>query len=319
MENNKKEADPINNSRPEVDLDAYEDPAGLSLRELKFGLWFIESKRYWRWAFITFLVLVAGISWSYSLYGFTYYIVRGMGEDEILVREMIATTGADHDFILTSAAQDLSFSQPLIFDAGAGRYDLVVRTQNPNASHWAEIDFSFWNGGQVLSQEKGFILPRETKFLMSLAQDFSSRPLNLTFQIDNVFWHKLDKREIKDWDEFRKFHLDIETEDIDFKPAARSGLNSGLNQLAFTIKNNSAYNYYEANLGILLFSGNSLVGVNSYTLADFLARERREVELKWPGLTGNADRVEIVPYINIMRDDIYIDFQGGVKEEREYY
>jgi len=47
-----------------------------------------------------------------------------------------------------------------------------------------------------------------------------------------------------------------------------------------------------------------------------MSGENRPVQLSWPGNISRIDRVEIIPEINIMDDNIYIKYEGGIGEER---
>jgi len=80
--------------------------------------------------------------------------------------------------------------------------------------------------------------------------------------------------------------------------------------LEFKITNQTAYAYYEAPLQILLYSGSELVGVQTYSVNNFLAGEKRNVNLSWPGGLQTVSRTEVKPNINILDDDVYLKYQG---------
>jgi hypothetical protein len=47
-----------------------------------------------------------------------------------------------------------------------------------------------------------------------------------------------------------------------------------------------------------------------------MSGQKKSVEISWPGDLGWVDSVEIIPEINIMKDDIYIPYQGGVGQPK---
>ena len=128
----------------------------------------------------------------------------------------------------------------------------------------------------------------------------------------------MDKHEIPDWQNFYENHLDIVISETSFKSAQQSGLSEklNLNQLDFTAENKTAYNYWQVDFDILLYSGNQIVSINRYSLADLMSGEKRLVQASWPGKFGRIDQIKIIPDINIMNNDVYIEYQGGIGEEK---
>ena len=136
--------------------------------------------------------------------------------------------------------------------------------------------------------------------------------------MENIKWQRISPHKIPDWHDYYKKHLAISSADIKFTPAGLSPLSEklNLNQLSFNAINNTAFNFWETGFTILLFRSGELANINHYILNDFMSGQKRFVELSWPGDIGQVDRVEIVPEINIMKDDIYIKYEGGVGQEK---
>ncbi len=88
-ENNKKEKNKKEGTKPrEVDLNKYKDLGGVTIKKLDWGLWHVEHREMLKKIFYGFLILVGVILWSYVIYGFAYYLLRGMAEDEIMIKEI---------------------------------------------------------------------------------------------------------------------------------------------------------------------------------------------------------------------------------------
>jgi len=287
-------------------------------RKLALGLWLIENKKRLRAALVIFLVLVAGISWSYTIYGFAYYIIKGMGDDEILVSQITQETVIGHNYILKMAPQDLIFSAPLALKASEDKYDFLVEVKNPNPRHWASLSYCFSQGGKEIDCGQSFILPEGEKIISVLAKTFKTRPTSLNFIVKEFSWGRISPHKFPDWENFRDEHLAISVEDIDFKPAATSGLSEklNLNTLKFSANNKTPFNYWEVPFTILLSRGNSIIGINKYTATELMSKEKREIEMSWLGNLSGVNNIKIIPEINILEDDIYIKYEGGIGEEK---
>jgi len=310
--------DKSNESNLEAKVEQYEDIEGISTKKLNFGLWYVEHRRQLRLFLIVFLIIIAAVSWTYTIYGFAYYITRGMTEDELLIRAVIQTNAIGHDYIQQISAQDLKYYPVKILRSTDGKYDLIAEIQNPNQKWWAEFDYYFLVGGKEYGHDTGFILPGEVKYLMALAQEFRGKPTVAKLVIKDISWSRINQHKITNWPDFRDSHLNIVVEDIKFTPASQSNLSEkvSLNQLQFSAINKTAYNYWDVGFIILLYSGPNIVNVNKYSISDFMSGEKRQIQASWSGKIGRVDSVEVIPEINIMDDDIYIKYEGGIGEEK---
>jgi hypothetical protein len=302
----------------EARLKNYTSPEGVTTKQLEIGLWFVEHKLLLRKILYGFLILIAAVSWSYSIYGFAYYLSRGMNDDAISAKLLVATNTIGHDYVVEVGAKPISIAQVGVLKSTNIKYDFYAQIRNDNAKWWAEFDYYFSAAGLETPKAKGFILPSGTKYLLALAQDFSFEPAQVQLVMENIGWHRIDQHKIPDWNAFYQDHLNIASADIKFTPSS-ANLQSeklNLNQLSFSVINHSAYNYWDAGFVILLHSGEGLANVNYYTLSDFMSGQKRPVEISWPGDLAWVDTVEIIPEINIMKDDIYIKYEGGAGQPK---
>jgi len=307
---------PTNNLEKRVEQ--YTDVEGLSTKKLTLGLWFVEHRQHLRWVLIGFLIIIATISWVYTIGGFTYYLARGMTEDEVLVRQLVQQGNIEHSYLARIAAQDLSYSPVQVFGANNNRYDFLVKVRNVNQKWWAEFNYYFLIGEKQTEKFQGFIFPQENKYFIALNQSLLTAPTYVEFITKDFEWHRIDQHRISNWQDFYTSHLNIENKEIKYIPASASELSEkiGLNQLSFTTINKTAYNYWEVNYIILIYSGGGITGINRYIINDFMSGQNRQVELSWPGNLGRVDKVELIPEINIMDNDVYIKYEGGIGEEK---
>ena len=294
-------------------VENYVSPEGLATKQLEYGLWYVEHKRQLRLALYGFLIFVGAVSWAYTIYGFAYYLARGMNEDEILAKQLVQASSIGHDYVEQVAAKDLIIGQVQVLGS-SGKYDLFAPVKNDNQKWWVEFTYYFTASGKQTEKTDGYILPGETKYFAALAKDFSYEPSDSRLTIENISWHRINQHEFPDWNDYYQKHLMISSTDIKFTPANLSLLSGklGLNQLSFKVTNQSAYNYWEVGFTILLYNIDRITGINHYVLTDFMSGQTKQIELSWPGNLSQVDRVEITPEINIMKDDIYIPYEGGV-------
>jgi hypothetical protein len=304
--------------QPEMDINRYQSQDSPSSKKLELGLWLINNKQNLRRVLIVFLTVVAAVSWSYTIYGFAYYIAKGMKQDELLVKQLAETQTIGHEYIVSLAPKNISLAPTKIFRGDENKYDFYAEIKNPNSKYWAIFDYCFLEQNQEVECGKDFILPEDSKSLMALAKNFNYLPRTANLVLKDIAWRKINQREISNWPAFRDDHLNFSLTGITFRPSAVSGLSEklNLNTLEFSAFNKTAFNYWEAPLAILFYNGNTLVGINRYVLSEFMSKENRNVKISWPGNLSNINSVKIMPDLNIFDDDVYIKYEGGIGEEK---
>lgn len=317
-ENNKKKKIEKEEAKPRaVDLNRYKDIGGVTIKKLNRGLWYVEHREMLKKIFYGFLILASFVSWSYTIYGFAYYLFRGMAEDEIMARDIAEEGFISHDAVLKTSPRDLVFDFAKALKADGKKYDLFVQIKNPSENHGALFEYYFSADNEETPREQGFILPNETKYLLALGEEFNFSPASIQFRIGSISWKRIDKHKIPDWAEYRDEHLNISISDAKFIPAKASGLSEKINfnQVEFNAKNNSPFNYWNVDFAVILFGGVNVVGVNKYNLEEFMSGQERKVSLAWPGAINYVSKIEIMPEVNLLRNDIYIKFEGRGEEK----
>lgn len=312
----------MTNSMEEKEIEkkvkSYVSTEGIATKQLEVGLWYIEHKKQFKMILIGFLIITSAVSLVYGIYGFAYYIARGMNEDEILTKELVQVNGISHNYVKQISAKNLVMGPVEIIRLTDKKYDLYDKLKNDNLKWWAEFDYYFIAAGRQTQKARGYILPEETRYLTALAQDLPYEPQDSRLIIENISWHRINHHQIADWQAYKNSRLNITGADIKFIPANANPLSEklSLNQLSFTAVNHTAYNYWEVGFVILIYADDRLTGINHYVLSDFMSEQKRLVEISWPGNLSRADRIEIIPEINIMKDDIYIKYDGGIGQEK---
>lgn len=279
-------------------LRSYDDPSGVSWREMHFGLWVAEHRRLITRAVTVFLILISAFFFIYSTYAYIIYFMRGPIDNQPENQVVSPRNVVDNPVL--EAVKVLSRGDD---------YDLAVKITNPNDNFWADFSYCFYQGGNQIGCDKSFLLPAEEKQIMLLGSKITSSA-GVTFKIEDIFWSRLNRREIPDWPLFLAERTDFVVSNVEFLNANKSGLSElvKFNTLEFSIYNHSAYNYFEAPLEILFYSGSQLVGVERHLINNFMAGETRKVKISWPGDIGNVDDIKITPRIHILKSDVYLRY-----------
>lgn len=289
----------------------YEDLGGMTAEKLQFGLWYVEHLKQFRLWIIIFLSIIAVVFWAYTLYNFMAYITQGMRDDESLIRAMAKTSGSNHNNILKLAPAALEVSSVSALKSGEKKMDFFSKISNVNQDYWGEFMYSFLIGSAESEKMRGFIYPREEKYLMALGQEIDAQALNAQVKIEELSWHRIDRHVIADWKKFQDDHLAISVTDIKYLPGSSSGLSEkvNLNKLEFNAANNTAYNYWQLDFSVVLESGmNSVAAVNKYNLSEFMSGKTRKIEIVWPGNLPPISRISITPEVNVFKTDNYIKY-----------
>ncbi|MBU2474349.1 MAG: hypothetical protein V1768_02475 [Patescibacteria group bacterium] len=296
-------------------INQYKDTEGITTKQLNFSLWLMRHKKFFRNIFIIFLIIISTISWFYTIYGFAYYLIKGIEEDKLLVAELIQTQGISHDYILKSSTKNL-IVLPIIALKSKQNYDLITEIKNQNKKHWGEFKYCFLSQQTEIECAGNFILPNETKHILSLSNTFKYQPTNIKFIIKKITWHRINAHKITDWQKFKNEHLDITVQNIKVSSVNGDLSNqSNLNILEFTALNNTVYNYWEVAFSILFYNNTSVVKANKYILSEFMSGQTRQIQINLSDNIKN-NNIKIIPEVNIMQDNVYLKQYDIIGEEK---
>lgn len=296
----------------EADIDKFVDKEGLSVKKMEFGVWFVSYRILLFLLLLLFIALLAVFFWSKSFFVFGKYVFHGIKAEYLMQSELLSKNFIDHGYFVSKQPENLQQYPTQLLLTTNNNFDLVSQIRNPNKEYWAEFDYYFTNGELIVGKDDGFILPQDTKHLLALGQNMIGQLTGLKLVLENIKWHRVNEHQFGIWEEFEKTHLDMPIRNVSYVPGSRSKLTEkiSLNDLGFTITNNTAYNYWNIKLIMLLYSYKDIVGVNTHLINDFKSDEVRKVQITWPGAFPKITDIKIVPDLNITKNDIYFDFEG---------
>jgi len=259
----------------------------LTNSELKLSYWYVTHKISLRRAWKIFLIVVSCVAWLYVIwqmviFGITY---KSLQQN---IQTMLFSPDMSLSAIEKSAPQPLSISAMTVIGSG-DKYDYLVQTSNQNANWLAQFQYRFTTPSSTERDfHPGFVLPGDNKYLMDLSKASSQSSL----EIKDLTWLKVNKFELTK-NKMSQFLID----NISITKATKS---SDPTKVSFTIKNDSAYSYWEVDLQVLLMSGGSVVGINHIILNSFKYGENREVEIFWNNPISGVDSASVIPNLNIL-------------------
>lgn len=296
---------------PMSDLKRYKDLEGLTIGKLEFGLWLAKNRNNFKKILYATLIIISVITWSIFFYHFGLYIFKGMREDQKMLTALAQLNAIRHDISIQQSPLELQTGPIQYTKVGNNKYDIFIHVTNPNPNFWVEISYSFAVNDETIGKAEGFILPKESKYLLLLNQEITDNPEYLRINFDRKTWQRITFRNFPDWNDFAGKRLMIDVNEISFIPANASPLSEkvNLNELSFTTTNKSAYNYYDVDYIIVLKNtmGN-IAAVNKYTIDKLFSEDTMSINVTWPGDMGPIRDIEIYPEVNITREEVYIPF-----------
>jgi hypothetical protein len=291
-------------------LDRYSDTEGLSTRQLNIGLWYVRNKKKFFVILIILLILTAVGTIGYSLYQFSSYLIVGIPQDQQTYLDLTSATSLVTNKV--NVGNNISYSEVKMLPNQNNTMDLVAAVTNSSPSLSVRLKYYFVVDDKKIGEAEDFILPSDTKYLMSLNQAITSSSL-VNLVIEQTSFIRLDRHKVSDWNTYRSDRFNFLIENAKFTSGTDSGLSEkiSLGQLDFKITNNSAFSYKTVPLAILLKSQGQIMAVNRYIINNFRSGEAKVIQLSWPGRVSSINEVEILPDINILDDTIYLNYSAS--------
>lgn len=284
------------------DLEKFQDLSGVSLRQMNTGLWLAENRRLLTKILTFVLILIAAVLFIYSTYSYIIYFMSEPIDNQV---ESLVTSPRN-------LIEPMEIGGVQGFKSG-DFYDFAISLENKNSNFKAEFDYCLYQKEEAIHCESSYRLPLENNYLVVLGKDLENAT-DITFKIEDIFWSRINRREIPEWQSFYNERINFEFTDVKFFNASRSGLSEKvkLNTLEFTIFNDSPYSYYQIDFDILLYNNSSLVAVQRYLGESIKTEEKRPVKISWPADINSVNQVKIVPRVNITKDSVYLKYQDIV-------
>ena len=281
-----------------------DQPTDFTEGQLKVASWYVSHKILLKKIFIGFLISLCAIFWGFGLYGLiNYYFIEGPVFN-LAMREL--SRGIDYSAINRALEpKGIDIGTTTIFSSGKGRYDFSAKVFNSAAGWRAEFTYDFLVDGVARPEKNGFILPGEEKYIFDLGVSAATKPRSATLEIKNLKWKRIDAHEILDYAAWQNDHLNFPVSDVKFTPAA-VGENIPISRASFTVRNATAFSFWDVGFEIFLYRGSSIASVNYVTLEEFRSGQTRPVEVSWFETLPSITQVKVVPEVNIFDSKVFM-------------
>ncbi|PJA47692.1 hypothetical protein CO172_00325 [Candidatus Uhrbacteria bacterium CG_4_9_14_3_um_filter_36_7] len=267
-------------------------------RTFERSLWFIEHRSFLRslifgiW-FVVDLMLISFAGWVFIE---TFLLRSDLVEFETSSMAVLGQKEL-HQFSKSHTALNLEINPVSVFSLGDNQYDFYTQITNPNSEWWATFDYVFiFQNGETTPTQRGFILPGSEKPLVFLGYKTSTKPVQAKIYISQIDWKRLDAHVFSDYETWLSDRIAFEISDTRFSRELEiNGKTVG--QIEFSLKNKTAFGYWEPRFFIFLIRGNTVAGVTSTTLSSLKALEERTVSVHWLGTLPAVSRIEVIPDI----------------------
>jgi len=269
--------------------------------KLEASYWYVTHKLLLKKILIIFLIVLSLILYSFSLYRLLLILVV---QDPILKQNLnqLPNDLVDYEYFRqVNRASPLEILDFAALASDSGRNDFAAKIRNPNDNFFAyQVKLDLISGAEIIDQKTVFILPGEEKYLAFFGVE--NRDVSPTLKISEVNW-----RRVRGFAEFASDRFKFQTSEIKFENLdSQTRGNLPVSALKFKITNQSAYNFWQVGVFMVLFSGDQIVGANYLALDQFKSGETRAVEMRWPESFYNVSRVEILPEVNILDSSVYM-------------
>lgn len=251
--------------------------------------------------FVIFLAAVVAV----AVLGYQWLsFASGFGQDD---RLELASTFQYIPFAALrekQTPQDLYVSQMQFVPDGTRQGDTVAVIHNPNTQWIAkEVQYEFTLDGVSQGLRTDFVLPTAEKYVFSFNKYVSSSVPNVKLNIIDVSWQR-----VRDPSLLQRLSA-LTT--VNVQPKNNFELDQF--ELTGTLVNNAGYGFWSVGLPIVVSRQDSIVGVHYITLDMIRGFESRDFAVTWPHILSTAEKVRIIPDVNVFDDAVYmpVSASGG--------
>jgi len=283
-------------------------------KQYRLSSWWIESRAgVKRLGLILFacadLLLIAFVAWTFV----DVYVVSYADEQRAVLELAAYGQGDLRAYSSATAADDLEAGKATAVLSTTGTYDLYATLTNPNPDWWAEFAYAFTSSAGTTDQADGYILPGAEKPIIAYLVESLAAPRSVSLVISEVVWHRVDHHVTGDYAQWFDDRIGFDISNASFESVELDGKTIG--RVSFTVKNNTAYSYYEPAFTATLLRASSVVGVTGTSLSDLDSGEEQNVTINWFGTIPNVSKVEISASVNPFDILSYKPLEGETTED----
>lgn len=197
---------------------------------------------------------------------------------------------------------DLVIQEITFLPAGNGLYDVLAKVYNPNDEVGAssfEYTISLKDSAGVTlitRSDRGYILPQESKYIISLNFAATSLPVAASLQIENVQWERFTGYQTKP------------TINIYQKRYNQISSGVGFSEVYGLLSNESQFDFRSIVVKVILRDAeNRALAFNTTEMRTVKSHEERDFRLVWPNsFPGTVEKVETEVDADVYHSDNFM-------------
>lgn len=212
--------------------------------------------------------------------------------------------GVCGECVMEKKAKDLVVEETAYVLGATNKYDVEARVTNPNisfgSSHF-EYEFALKDasGNVIVARTgNGFILPKESKYLIETNLETTQAPSSVTFTVKNYEWSEFFGYEEPRLVIYQKYFF-------------QNFENSGKSEARGLLINESAFDFNSIRINVVLKNqAKQVVGIGTYEMRTVNSNEQRDFKLIWPlgirDIQDGQDGIEMEPEANVFDSQNFI-------------
>ncbi|PIR04408.1 MAG: hypothetical protein COV59_00995 [Candidatus Magasanikbacteria bacterium CG11_big_fil_rev_8_21_14_0_20_39_34] len=285
----------------------YKDPSGeFTNAELQAATWYVRHKLLLQKIGLSLLIFFCLVTGIYGVGGFAVYFLSGYFQDKTNLQLQVAeiqSFSTLHDKIVV---ENLRIRPAEIYSHTQDRYDFLAQVTNPNKKQIARITYRFVYNGGATEVSQAVLPPGAERFITFFGHQEDFFPFGERLEIQKVEWRRVDPHDIPDAIEYTKARDTFSLSDFHFVQAGTQGSGLQNNSIRFSVTNETAYSFYEAEFYVKLLNGEQLVGILPLYIDNFRSFEIKELDLRFGTGISSVSDIEVVPTTNVFDGSVYM-------------
>lgn len=288
----------------------------ISEGQLKFGFFWTSYREQIKKIFILLLIVANVIMGIRIIYGLLTYFI-GINPQKEMISQM-AWQGVDYQsYQQASRPLDLVLVEEVVaLDNGRDTFDILAKVKNPN-SEWAleSFTFNFTVDGTTTINQTSYIMPQQEAYLTHMSQNYSGGtrrlPQSPSINFSDWQWRRIKEKEIEKIPlaEFRTKSGGVSLgEDEEARPVT---------WVSAEVTNFSPYNFLEVDAILVVYMGDTPIGIAREVLREFEAGTTKTINPSWPNKRfSTSAEIVIEPRTNVLDSENVSTSQEGPGEEK---
>ncbi len=278
--------------------------SGQSSQELAFASWFVRHDLALRKFGYRALIALCVLTWGYSLWTlFDAYALSYPRENRIPAR--IASLFIHENANEMAAPREIEIGGTLTFTAN-GQEQMLAPVNNPNALWWADVRFRFRDGALETPLQTATLLPSDTRLLTELGWN-KARLASPSLSIESVTWKRIDASVVgpDGYAAFAQQRVQLLADQPRYEGTIEIE-GKRLGKSTFLLRNPSGYTYRNVEILTMLYSNESLAGIQKLVLPRVEAGSSQTISQVWPDNPAGITRVEPKLFLNVLAPEAFV-------------